>query len=130
MKANLFLIIGVIAVLLALPISNAKEEFLSSDYIKTYISKNYPVIPKNNINIKILDIKISWWNAWFEAPNIIIIARQDIKTDKDLDWLLNHELNHFYCYKLYKKIDEKHKDKRCFIMGESKYNFKNITFIK
>lgn len=58
--------------------------------------------------------KLWYYDGLFIEPNIIIINGYDSKYR--YEQTLRHELQHYYCYKLFKNIDIDHK--RCFVKGD------------
>lgn len=86
----------VVVMLLLLPIANAEEIILVLSPFEGNIN------PEFNMPYK----------AWFESPNTIIIYNY-LSYDEDLyRQVVMHELQHYYCYKLFGDADTNHK--RCF----------------
>ena len=81
---------------------------LSDDEIKEYAYKMYPIIKEENITIQpVTMVYVNW--AGFYTIDKIQINKVHVFSYIMLDWVIQHELKHHYCWKEYKDIDITHK---------------------
>ena len=106
-------ILYAIVLALLLPTSTAVSSPPSAFSLdENWVYENYPVFKNHNINLKIMDKRISRWDGLFVAPKTIIIVRENIKSQASAEGVVNHELMHYYCWYMYKNPDPFHT--KCF----------------